>query len=379
MSIEKIDSKILSWANDLDEETKKQAINSANLPFVWPHLALMADAHYGFGSTVGSVIPTHGAIIPSCVGVDIGCGMIAAKTNLTLDCLPDNLDSLLTMVEKAIPSKELSAPLSEVSMFTYTLLEKDKQRAVLQLGTLGGGNHFVEVCTDNLNNIWCVIHSGSRGVGKILADFHIHLAKDEMKKYFISLPDPDLAYFVEGTDQFDSYIKDMLWAQDYARKNREVMMNSLLSALKKFLKFELQVLETINCHHNYCEKENHFNKNLWVTRKGAIRAREGDRGVIPGSMGTSSFIVTGLGNKSSLCSASHGAGRKLSRTQARETLDINSLNSLMNNKAWLKNKGKDLLDEHPYAYKDINEVMANQIDLVKIDYRLEAILNYKGI
>ncbi len=379
---------LLTWAGDLEENTMLQARHMAEMPFVHGHAALMADAHLGYGVPIGAVIPTLGAIMPAAVGVDIGCGMIAVQTDLTAANLPDSLDPLLTKIGCYVPAgvgQGHTGPRIQ-SRATVTLdglgdwkapIQDDKNRVPAQLGSLGSGNHFVEICLDDDETVWAVLHSGSRGIGNRLARHHIDHAKGLMKDYFISLPDPDLAYLAEGTQAFDDYIYDLRWAQNYALANREIMMDSILYALEVTVG-EYAVTRRINCHHNYTEQEHHFGKDVWVTRKGAIRARVGDWGVIPGSMGTSSYIVKGLGSKASLNSASHGAGRTMSRKQAKKTLTLKSFAEAMEGRTWLDDKAASLLDEHPAAYKDIHQVMANQADLVKIVCELTAILNYKG-
>jgi tRNA-splicing ligase RtcB len=380
--------KVLSWATDLDQNTIDQAARSAELPFIYKHVALMPDAHLGYGATVGSVIPTKGAVIPSAVGVDIGCGMIATELDLTANDLPDDLGPLHTAIAAAVPAgvgkghdrdgdgwpDDLAYPtqLGE-SWWTDRLVRKAHD----QFGSLGSGNHFVEICLDEGDHVWIVLHSGSRGVGNELANIHIDGAKALMQRYFIDLPDPDLAYLVEGSTEFEQYITDMLWAQDYAMGNRRVMMTAVRDAVETFLRRPVAVVDTVNCHHNFTEREHHMGQNVWVTRKGAIRAREGDRGVIPGSMGAASYIVSGLGNVPSFCSCSHGAGRKMSRSQARKNLDTETLVASMAGKAW-NNDPNALIDEDPRAYKDIDEVMANQRDLVAVEHTLRQILNYKG-
>ena len=375
---------VLSWAADLDDKTLDQAQRAASLPFIDGHLALMPDAHFGYGSTIGSVIPTKGAIIPSAVGVDIGCGMIAGRTRLTSQDLPDDLSALHDLITERVPAGMGKG--HEPGRDVYLpaggehLGQKHVQTARNQLGSLGGGNHFVEVCLDERDRVWIVLHSGSRGVGNQLATAHIEKAKGLMRDFFIDLPDPDLAYLVEGTPEFDAYITDMLWAQDYALLNREVMMDEVMCSLADVLGFGvLRFTEVINCHHNFTERENHRGRNIWVTRKGAIRARGGDRGVIPGSMGAASYIVSGLGNPASYCSCSHGAGRSMSRAAARKALDLDGLREAMDGKAWNDGQASDLLDEDPRAYKDIDAVMDAQADLVTIDHRLHQILNYKGV
>jgi tRNA-splicing ligase RtcB len=380
---------ILSWATDVDDKTMEQAQRSASLPFVQPYVALMPDAHFGYGSTVGSVIPTHGAIIPSAVGVDIGCGMIAARLNLTAADLPDDLARLHTKIANAVPAGvgkghgladdeaiEFSQP-SQAQLGQKWWTTKLITTAQTQFGSLGSGNHFVEVCLDEIDRVWIVLHSGSRGVGNQLANIHIDGAKALMKRYFIDLPDPDLAYLVESSDEFSNYIRDMLWAQEYAMGSRKRMMHLVHAALVSFIGHPVGIVDTINCHHNFTAHEHHGGKNVWITRKGAIRARFGDRGVIPGSMGAASFIVTGKGSAASFCSCSHGAGRKMSRGQARRELDRESLVEAMTGKAW-NGDAETLIDEDPRAYKNIDEVMAAQTDLVTIEHTLHQVLNYKG-
>ena len=392
----KIADRVLSWATDLDEQTIAQAERSASLPFVAGHVALMPDAHFGYGATVGSVIPTKGAIIPSAVGVDIGCGMIAAQLNLSAGDLPDDLQKLHSMIARAVPAgvgqgHDRSDAFDAMPDLPATHGEKYwtaklANKAAKQFGSLGSGNHFVEICLDEADRVWIVLHSGSRGVGNMLANIHIDGAKGLMKQMFIDLPDPDLAYLVEGTTDFDNYIADMLWAQDYAMGNRQRMLDLVFAAVAKFLwrpaDDAVEIVDQINCHHNFTEREQHGGQSVWLTRKGAIRARIGDRGVIPGSMGAQSFIVSGKGVASSYHSCSHGAGRRMSRAAARRNLDVETFEATMAEKAW-NGKGrhgsaKMLLDEDPRAYKDIGEVMANQSDLVTIDHELRQILNYKG-
>jgi tRNA-splicing ligase RtcB len=374
---------VLSWATDLDEKTAEQAARSASLPFIEGHVALMPDAHFGYGATVGSVIPTRGAIIPSAVGVDIGCGMIAGKLDLTASDLPDDLGPLHAQIAKLVPAgvgqghqRTLSGMPALPTTTADTWTGKMADKAATQFGSLGSGNHFVELCLDENDDVWLLLHSGSRGVGKQLADIHIDGAKGLMKQYFIDLPDPDLAYLVEGTPEFDAYITDMRWAQDYAMQNRSTMLNSCLRALLLVLSRNIGLVDRVNCHHNFTQLENHRGKNVWITRKGAIRAREGDRGLIPGSMGASSYIVRGKGSAASYNSCSHGAGRRLSRGAAKRELRFDDLQTRMAGKAW--NDDKALLDEHPLAYKDIDEVMAAQTDLVEIEHSLRQVLNYKG-
>lgn len=375
--------KVLSWATDVESNTLDQAALSAQMPFIPAHIALMPDAHLGIGATVGSVIPTMGAIMPAAVGVDIGCGMIAALTDLRSSDLGDNLDALMPLVTERIPAGvgKGHADGSDLAMLGKHATEftpKQETTAAVQFGTLGSGNHFVEVCLDDQDRVWTVLHSGSRGIGNQLASRAITEAKGLMKRYFIDLPDPDLAYFVEDTPEFDRYITDMLWAQRYAMASRSKMMDAALESL-----FEVvghgSGLNRINCHHNFTQKEAHLGRNFWITRKGAIKAATGDRGVIPGSMGTRSYIVSGLGSTASYTSCSHGAGRRMSRTVARKTLSVESLNAAMVGKSWNAESASELLDEHPDSYKDIDQVMAAQSDLVSVEAVLRQVFNYKGV
>ena len=390
---------VLSWGSDVEENTIEQAAKASRLPFVKGHLALMPDAHVGMGATIGSVIPTKGAIIPSAVGVDIGCGMIAAGTDLTANDLPEDMGRFLSHIERVVPAgvgkghafanREVRDHRSSgVPVYTgaSTLSGKQEAKVANQFGTLGSGNHFVEVCLDDGDRVWVVLHSGSRGIGNQLATQHIEGAKGLMKKLFISLEDPDLAYLVEDTPEFDAYIADMLWAQEYARANREAMMDAVLTELWSFLgtgepggpAHPGSEVARINCHHNYTEREHHLGQDVWLTRKGAIRAREGDLGVIPGSMGTSSYIVRGLGNPASYHSCSHGAGRRLSRSRARKEVSLEEFKLSMEGREWQSGKADQLIDEAPQAYKDIDQVMADQADLVTVEHTLHQILNYKG-
>ena len=382
---------VLNWASELDDNALEQAQRAAALPFVRGHLALMPDAHWGMGATIGSVIPTDGAIIPAAVGVDIGCGMIAAELPFGADALPDSLDPLLDEIAQVVPAgvgqghDDRDGPADvgrTIGWPTVTeLTVKQQKKAVNQFGTLGSGNHFVEVCLDERDQVWVVLHSGSRGIGNQLAKVHIDGAKRHMKQWFIDLPDPDLAYLVEGTVDFDAYIDAMLWAQRYARANREQMLDAVLARLWAAVGREgaPEERQRINCHHNFTEREHQHGRNLWITRKGAIRARIGDLGVIPGSMGAASFIVEGLGNPASYESCSHGAGRRLSRGEARRTLDVATLRTEMGDRSWLDGHAEQLLDEDPRAYKDIDQVMDDQKDLVRVVHRLRQVLNYKGL
>jgi tRNA-splicing ligase RtcB len=379
-----INDKLKVWANDLDTQTLAQAERTARLPIVAGHVALMPDAHLGLGATIGSVVPTDGAIIPACVGVDIGCGMAAVRTDLTASDLPDDLRPLLSQIEKVIPAglgqgherRPADAWLDGHRPRTE-LDDRLESKAYMQMGTLGSGNHFAEVSLDDDNHVWLVIHSGSRGIGNLLAQSHITEAKSVARRLDIGLEDPNLAYLLEGTPEFDHYIADLRFAQAYALKNRETMMNAMLRVFFRFVG-KGRELSRVNCHHNYTEREVHQGRELWITRKGAISATAGEMGVLPGSMGTDSYIVEGLGNPESYNSSAHGAGRAMSRTKARKTLSTESLRDAMKGRTWLANRAKALIDEHPDAYKDVREVIRLSADLVKVRHRLQAILNYKG-
>jgi RNA-splicing ligase RtcB len=387
MPAKRISERLLSWASQLDDVTVKQALRSSRLPVVSGHIALMADAHYGLGATVGSVIPTETALIPAAVGVDIGCGMIAARTDLAAGHLPDDLGPLLRTLEQKIPSgvgqghKQVSrraeAWLSE-HLPHSELTDKQIDKTLSQFGTLGSGNHFFEICLDEADQVWVVLHSGSRGIGNELAQGYVRTAQRFAKKLGIGLEDKDLAYLVEGTPEFDAYLADLIWAQEYARANRDAMMDAGLEALFRFAG-RGQARERINCHHNYTAREEHFGKQMWITRKGAIRAGTEDLGVIPGSMGTRSYIVRGRGNPQSYESCSHGAGRAMSRGEARRQFKGADLAKAMQGRTWQVKAAAALVDEIPQAYKDIDQVMADQQDLVEVRHTLGQILNYKGV
>ena len=381
-----VNDKLISWASDIDDQTIRQAEKAARLPIVAGHVALMPDAHVGIGATVGSVIPTKDAVIPSAVGVDIGCGMIAAELDVTEDQLPDALDPLLSRVERAIPAgvgqghhrvaRNAEAWLAGHRPATELAAER-ADKAARQFGTLGSGNHFFELCVDERGRVWVVLHSGSRGIGDQLAQAHIAKARRLAKDLELRLEDPDLAWFVEGTPEFTAYIGDMLWAQDYARANREQMMDNAMREVFAFLGTGREA-RRINCHHNFTQREVHNGDELWITRKGAIKADTGDLGVIPGSMGTRSYIVRGKGNEASWTSCSHGAGRRHSRTQAKKLFTPADLAAQMEGKVWLSKRAAALVDEIPSAYKDIDQVMADQSDLVEVLHTLRQVLNYKG-
>jgi len=382
----KINDKLISWASEIDDQTIRQAEKTARLPIVEGHVALMPDAHVGIGATVGSVIPTKNAVIPSAVGVDIGCGMVAAELDLTGDELPDSLEPLLGRIEKAIPAGvgqghdrvARNADRWLAANKPATELAADRTAKVLkQFGTLGSGNHFFELCIDERDRVWVVLHSGSRGIGNQLAQGHMAKARRLAKDLELRLEDPDLAYFMEGTPEFGAHIGDMLWAQDYARANRDQMMDNAMREVFAFVGFGRET-RRINCHHNFTQREIHGGAELWITRKGAIKADVGDLGVIPGSMGTRSYIVRGKASEASWASCSHGAGRRHSRTKAKKLFTTGDLAAQMAGKVWLAKRAEALVDEIPAAYKDIDQVMADQADLVEILHTLHQVLNYKG-
>ncbi|GAB1264165.1 RtcB family protein [Aurantivibrio infirmus] len=379
------------WTDDIDYNTQAQLSRVANLPFVFKHVAAMPDVHLGRGATVGSVIATEKAIIPAAVGVDIGCGMNAVRLSLKAKDLPDNLKAIRSDIESAVPvgaggqhRDPKIAGGHDVSMRLSKILEKHPSLSKMmklngfakQLGTLGSGNHFIELCLDENQDVWVMLHSGSRGVGNKIGMYFISLAKREMEKWMINLPDRDLAYLSEGSDYYDDYIEAVSWGQDYALLNRAHMMDAVLRALRNHLPDFSITQEAINCHHNYVEKENHFGRNVWVTRKGAIRARKDDLGIIPGSMGDKSFIVRGKGEEESFCSCSHGAGRRLSRTAAARKYRVSDLVAATEGIECRKDKG--VIDEIPMAYKPIESVMDNQSDLVEIVHTLRQVVNVKG-
>jgi len=380
------------WSPDAEPAAVEQLLNTANLPFVFKHVAAMPDVHLGTGATVGSVIATHKAICPAAVGVDIGCGMMAVKTNLDYRLVQDKVKEIRHSIERSIPVGFNSNSRITTSVADWIGWKAESglpdrvaydvggafQKARSQLGSLGGGNHFIELCLDENNAVWVMLHSGSRNIGKVIAETHITKAKGLMKQMFIDLPDPDLAYLVQGTQEFKEYIADVEWCQKYALKNREEMMERVLKDLSYAVnnKEPVQKLMEVNCHHNYLARENHYGENVIVTRKGAVRARVGDLGIIPGSMGTRSYIVEGLGNKESFCSCSHGAGRKMSRSKARKTFNLDDLAAQTSGVECRKDGG--VLDEIPGAYKDIDEVMENQKDLVKIVATLKQFMCIKG-
>lgn len=383
------------WTTDIEPEAEKQLSNIAQLPFVHHHVAAMPDVHLGLGATVGSVIPTHKAIIPASVGVDIGCGMMAIKTSLHAGLLPDNLSKVRAAIEAKVPVGMASHKAANVQMEAaaraepglQVILDKhpklaDRQaknngpRWARQVGTLGGGNHFIEVCLDQQGQVWVMLHSGSRGTGNIIGQYFISQAREALLKRDIQLPDKDLAWFDEGTSLFNDYVEAVDWAQRYAAINREAMMALVLQALREELP-EFELLEqAINCHHNYVTKEHHFGADVFVTRKGAIKAGKGDLGIIPGSMGARSYIVRGKGHEDSFCSCAHGAGRRMSRTKARKRFSHRDLEAQTRGVECRKDKG--VVDEIPSAYKDIDQVMENQSDLVDVVAILKQVVCVKG-
>jgi tRNA-splicing ligase RtcB (3'-phosphate/5'-hydroxy nucleic acid ligase) len=393
--MEKIHDKLLVWGSDVGMNAREQANRASRLPFIAGHVALMPDAHVGIGATVGSVIPTEGAIVPSFAGVDLGCGMIATETIFSAEDLPDNLNPLLAMISRRIPAgvgkgRDLGYRDGHRDVFGIVgeppskLSAKQQVKAISQFGTLGSGNHFVELSLDQRSKVWTVLHSGSRGIGNQLATYHIGKAKGLMREYLSTLGDPDLAYFTEGTPEFDAYIQDMLWAQRYAYESRARMNSELLKSLAEAVspkhtpKEKAIVVQTVNCHHNYTERQRLAGRDVWITRKGAIKAGAGDMGVIPGSMGTDTYIVRGKGNPDSYNSSSHGAGRRMSRGEAKRQLDKAGLREQMAGKTWNVDSASALIDEDPRAYKDIRQVMTDQSDLTEVVHVLSQVLNYKG-
>ncbi len=389
------------WTKGVSVEPKarEQLSRAAMMPFIFKHVAVMPDVHVGIGATVGSVIPTKGAVIPAAVGVDIGCGMMAARTSLHAADLPDNLEGVRHAIEKAVPhgrdvgrakrdKGSWGDPPGEIVAAWSTLAARFKRitdkypklagaNSLVHLGTLGTGNHFIELCLDEADAVWVMLHSGSRGIGNAIGSFFIALAKEDMRRHFINLPDEDLAYFPEGTEHFDDYVEAVGWAQDFAALNRRMMMTNTIRAIRSVITkpFEAEV-EAINCHHNYVQKENHFGQNVLVTRKGAVRAAEGVMGIIPGSMGAKSFIVRGRGNKESFDSCSHGAGRLMSRTEAKKRFTLADHAEATAGVECRKDDG--VIDETPAAYKPIEAVMAAQSDLVEIVHTLKQVVCVKG-
>jgi tRNA-splicing ligase RtcB len=382
------------WTDEVDERSLEQLGNLAKMPFIHHHVAAMPDVHVGKGATIGSVIAMHKAIIPAAVGVDIGCGMLACQLSLTANDIDEkSLQKVFHQISRDIPvgrnwHKDERALVDAAKPFEARLMAMTQKHPGLlksfgrftnwinQMGTLGGGNHFIEICLDENNQVWVMLHSGSRGIGNGLGDYFIELARKDMERLMINLPDRDLAYFSEGSEYFDDYVEGVHWAQEYAYQNRQSMLDLILAGMRRLLPEFTVLNEVVNCHHNYVTMEHHYGADVFVTRKGAIRAREGDLGIIPGSMGARSFIVRGKGNSESFCSCSHGAGRKMSRTAAEKTFTEADL--VRQTAGVICRKDKGVIDEIPGAYKDIDTVMANQADLVDVLHTLKQIVCVKG-
>ena len=383
---------VLAWlpAEQIEESAMRQIENLSQLPFIFKHVAVMPDCHFGLGATVGSCIPTERAIIPAAVGVDIGCGMVAVKTPLKREDLPDDLSDIRRAIESQIPLsaghynrsvkktarpriEQLEAKAAELDRLDfYDNLSKNWR---VQLGSLGSGNHFIEIVLDEEDYAWAFLHSGSRGVGNRIATHHIAIAKQMMEKWYINLPDADLSYLVEDTPEFDNYMTDLDWAQEFALLNREEMMERIIKILQHRCG-DFEEVERIQCHHNFTKREHHFGKNILVSRKGAIEAREGQLGLIPGSMGARSYAVRGKGNRASFNTAPHGAGRRMSRNLARKSFSMDDFDRDM---AGIEvNRSEAFLDELPGAYKDIDLVMEQSADLVEILHTFRQIVNVKG-
>jgi RNA-splicing ligase RtcB len=377
---------VRSWASELDEVTLEQAARTARLPILAGPIALMPDAHLGMGATIGSVIATESAVIPSAVGVDIGCGMAARRLDLRIEDLPDaGLDGWVDRMRLAVPAG-LGRWHGEATTRAIAWLEAhpapeglDPARVAAQLGTLGSGNHFIELARDQAGLVWLLLHSGSRGGGNRLASLHTKVAKRLHRGLGTELEDPELAWLQRGTPEFDAYIRDLGWSQAYARENRRLLLDASHRQVEAELCRQVAATDEVNCHHNYTELEEFDGRMLWITRKGAIHAGVGSRGLIPGSMGQRSYVVRGLGSDDSYRSSSHGAGRRMSRTRARKTLSVETLEQQMAGRSWQASDALALLDEHPDAYKPIDQVMRDQADLVEIEHELQALANYKGV
>jgi tRNA-splicing ligase RtcB (3'-phosphate/5'-hydroxy nucleic acid ligase) len=394
--VERLSDKLLNWASILDDVTLRQAENTASLPFVYPHVALMPDAHLGKGATVGSVLPTREAIIPAAVGVDIGCGMIAVRTPWSVAEVRSHgsLAPLRGDIERAVPlsAGKYNKTLTDTARVRVAELEELAEQLgshvlpavvgatpnwALQLGSLGSGNHFIEVTADEQDRVWLFLHSGSRGVGNKIAMRHIGIARQRAEREHLDLPDRDLAWLAEGTPEFDRYIGELRWAQHFALLNRDEMMDRVAGCLARHMRVDAAPeLERIQCHHNFTQHERHFGVDLWVSRKGAIEAKQGQPGLIPGSMGTASYVVTGLGNPDSLNSSPHGAGRAHSRTKARKTFTRAQLEESMRGIEWRHSDA--FLDEIPAAYKDVGVVMEDAKELVEVRHTLRQLVNVKG-
>jgi tRNA-splicing ligase RtcB (3'-phosphate/5'-hydroxy nucleic acid ligase) len=389
--MEKISKRLVSWASILEESTRDQAVTASGMPFIYPHLALMPDAHLGKGATVGSAIPTLGAVIPAAVGVDIGCGMTAVRTQYVASDLPMNdRGRLRVAIERAIPlsaGRYNTAVSRAHTEARFADLESRADTAGVdpaayaarwrpQLGTLGSGNHFLEISLDQSERVWLFLHSGSRGVGNKIAQHHIKVAQAVMKKWWITLPDPDLAYLVEDTDEFSAYLRELGWAQSFALSNRAEMMDRVVDCFATWINGPVERQQEVDRHHNYTESERHFGKQVWLSRKGAINASEGTCGLIPGSMGSRSYVVRGKGNAMALNSAPHGAGREYSRSRARKTFTRDDLRAAMSGIEYRDTAA--FIDEIPAAYKDIDVVMKDADDLVQVCNVLRQIVNVKG-
>ncbi len=383
----------------VEDDARKQLMNTAKMPFIFRHLAVMPDVHLGKGSTIGSVIPTLGAIIPAAVGVDIGCGMMAARTTLTAADLPDNLHGLRSAIEAAVPHGRTmtrsgrdkgswenppqavdamwSALLPGFERITEKYPRLKNTNNYKHLGTLGTGNHFIEVCLDEADHVWFMLHSGSRGVGNAIGSHFIELAQADMRQHIANLPDKNLAYFEEGAEHFADYVEAVGWAQDFARRNRDVMMVNVIAAARQIIAKPFAAdVEAVNCHHNYVQRETHFGSEVLVTRKGAVSAKKGELGIIPGSMGARSYIVRGLGNEESFCSCSHGAGRTMSRNEAKRRFTVDDQ---IKATAHVEcRKDSEVIDEIPMAYKDIDAVMHAQRELVEVVHTLRQVVCVKG-
>ena len=382
------------WTDDIDEGSKAQLANIASLPFIHHHVAAMPDVHLGIGATIGSVIATHQAIIPAAVGVDIGCGMVAARLSLTASDIDEKrLKKVFDQISRDVPVGRDQHSDGQVLVDAVRPFEPGLKaltgrhpqllkafgkfsKWVNQMGTLGGGNHFIEVCLDEHEQVWVMLHSGSRGIGNAIATYFIELAREDMARHMIHLPDRDLAYFAEGSEHFADYVEAVHWAQEYAMANRQAMLDLVLAGLARHLPPFTVTTEAVNCHHNYVAREHHYGADVWVTRKGAIRAGEGELGIVPGSMGARSYIVRGKGNPESFCSSAHGAGRRMSRTAA--TKRFTEADLARQTEGVICRKDKGVVDEIPGAYKDIDEVMANQRDLTEILHTLKQVVCVKG-
>lgn len=388
--MEQVTKRFMNWASILEDNTRAQVQMTSEMPFIFPHIALMPDAHLGKGCAVGAVLPTLGAIMPAAVGVDIGCGMIAVRTQFRVGELPFDRKPLREAIEEAVPLSKGNYNTAVTNDQTKCRIEDLSARAAnahfdpatyaanwqLQLGTLGSGNHFIEVSVDEENRVWLFLHSGSRGVGNRIAVHHIKVAQAQCAKWWITLPDPDLAYLVEGTDEFWAYVRELRWAQHFALLNREEMMDRVIECFEHWIGADVEESERVNCHHNYTMQEKHFGKDVWLSRKGAIDAGKGVAGLIPGSMGTRSYVVEGKGNRLALNSSPHGAGREYGRKHAQRTFTYEQLVKSMEGIEW--SGSEEFIDEIPMAYKDIDVVMKDADDLVEVKHVLRQIINVKG-